>query len=106
MMIEVEGVELAGAPVDRLDAGDDDRVLGVAALEARRVDAGLHPHLRRDQVELLERLLEQFLHVRQDENAPVPPPHGVPADRGHDGRLAPPVGITTHGLSSRSRRWR
>ena len=95
---QIEGVQFAGPLVDGLDAGDDHRMLGVAAAQAGRVDAELH--LRADRPQLVGRLLEQFLHVGQDEHAAAPLRHGVLADRGHHGRLAAAVGITTQGLSS------
>ena len=41
-----------------------------------------------DDLQLVGRLLEQFLDVRQDQHAAVPLADGVLADRRHDGRLA------------------
>src|SRR5690606_18378106 len=60
------------------------------ALEPRRVDADRQAlRQRRD---LLDRLLEEFLHMREDDYAPVPELHGVAADRRDDRRLAPAGG--------------
>ena len=83
---EVDRAELASALPDRLDASDRDRVLELAPAEPRGVDA--HAEAGRHRVELADGLLEQLLHVGQDEDAPLPARNGVAADRCDDGRLA------------------
>ena len=83
---EVDRAELASALPDRLDARDGDRVLELAPAESRRVDA--HAEAGRHRVELAHGLLEQLLHVGQDEDAPLPERDGVAADRCDDRRLA------------------
>ena len=45
-------------------------------------------NLRADGAQLVGRLLEQLLHVRQDQHAAIPLADGVFADRRHDRRLA------------------
>jgi hypothetical protein len=77
---QIEGVQFAGPLVDRLDTGEDHRVLGVAASQAGRVDA--EAHLRADRAQLVGRLLQQFLDVGQHQDAATPLNHGVFADRG------------------------
>jgi hypothetical protein len=83
---EVDRTELASALPDRLDARDRHRVLELPPAEARRVDADAEA--RGHRIELADGLLEELLHVGQDEDASLPERDGVPADRCDDGRLA------------------
>lgn len=83
---QVEGAQLAGALVDRLDAGQDDRPAGVPALQASRVDA--EADLGADLAQFVRRLFQQLLDVGQDQHPAVPARHRVLADGRHDRRLA------------------
>jgi len=83
---EVKRLQLGGALVDRLDAGDDDRMRGVAPAEAGRVEA--HVQVRRHAVQRPGRLLQEFLHVREDQHPPLPARHSVVGHPGHHGGLA------------------
>jgi hypothetical protein len=39
---QIEPIELTGTLIDRLDTGDDDGIVGVATLQACRVDTEVH----------------------------------------------------------------
>ena len=83
---KVKRAEFAGPPVDRLDPGDNHRLLRVAPVEAGRKHP--EPDLRTNQPQLVGGLLEQFLYVREDEHTPSPDLHRVAADGGHDGSFS------------------
>ncbi len=86
---QIEGVQVGGAAVDALNASDDDRMLGVAASQTRRVHPDAVPQVRGHRVQLFDGLFEQFLDVREDQHTPVPLAYGITADRRHHRRLAP-----------------
>ena len=83
---EVEGPELGGALVDGLDAGDDDGLVRVAGGKAGGIDADRDA--RAEAVDLVGILLQQLLHVRENEDAPAPERDGVGRDAGEDEAFA------------------
>jgi len=85
---QIKGIELRCTLVDRLDASHDDRVIRVAALEPRRVDADPAPQVRGHGMELLDGLLEQLLHVGEDQHAAVPAFDCITADCREDQGLS------------------
>src|SRR3989337_1962203 len=56
----------------------------IPSLEPRRVDPCLLAYLRGDSVEFVQGLLEEFLYMSENEDAPVPLAYGVLTDGGHD----------------------
>lgn len=83
---QVDWAQITGLLVYRLDACNGDGVPEISAPQPGRVDA--HRYIGRDGAQLLGGLLEQFLHVREDDDAPVPLVDRVAADRAKHQRFA------------------
>ncbi len=84
---EVDMLDVVGTPVDRLDAGEEDACLCLAAAEPGAVDAGRR--LGPEAEELGVVLADQLAHMGEDEDALVRPGlEDFPDERRHDQRLA------------------
>ena len=84
---QIESIELTGTLIDRLDAGDDDGIVGIATFQTCRVDTEVH--LGADCGSLVGRLLQKLFDMGQNEDSTLPERDRILADRGHTGGLAP-----------------
>ena len=75
-----------------------DGLANIPAPEACGVDAYLVPQIRRDLVEVLDTLLEELLHVGENDDAAVPATDGVFADRSKNRSLTPCGGNDDAGI--------
>ena len=64
---QVDPADLRGVPVGRLDPGEQDRCIVLAAAQSRRADAGRRAWPAAQQLRVV--LRDQLLHVRQHEDA-------------------------------------
>ena len=84
---EIAKADLGGAPVDRLDAGEEDRRIRIAATEAGRIDAGWRLRPEADHLGMV--LRDQLTHMGDDEDTLVGPRLEHTLDEGgHDQTLA------------------
>ncbi len=83
---QVEAAQLASLIVHRLDSRDDYRFLGVAGIQARRIDSVRH--IRGDTAQLVGGLLQEFLDMGKQQNAATPTQNNVATQGRHDGRFA------------------
>ena len=72
---EIEATEVVGATIDRLDTGDDHRVINVATFESSRVDANEQGIEKATGLRGI--LIHEFLHVGQDQDASIPTIHDI-----------------------------
>jgi hypothetical protein len=83
---QIKRIEFARPFVNGLDAGHDHGMLRVPPLQTSGVDS--HGKIAAHLLQLVDRLLQQFFDVGQDQDAAVPGLDGIAADRGHDRSLA------------------
>ena len=82
---QIECIEITRPFVDRLDTSHDHRMLCVPPFESSGVHSDFQ--FRADQLQLVDRLLQQLFDVREDQHASIPGLHGIAADRRHHRRL-------------------
>ena len=87
---DVEAAQVAGLLVHRLNAGDDDRMVEIAALEPSRVDPD--QQVGQETTGLAGVLVHQLLHMRQHQDAAVPALHDIGAQAADDHALAATCG--------------
>ena len=77
---KIEATQFSAPLVRRLDASHYHGIGSLLAFQSSRVDA--HIKIRGNRLDLLNRLLKQFLDVGQHQDTAIPILHGIAAERG------------------------
>ena len=79
---EIKCSQITGLVIDRLNACDNDRIIGISRIEPGGIDA--QRNLGTERVDFSSILLQQFLDMRQNQNSAIPLLDGIRYNSGDD----------------------